>query len=171
MSIVANRTRTAINDLIIDLEWNFRYYTSKSDNFHKWAFGLRFGILAGVVFEASLAYPLSQLERGWIGLTVVGGILGLLAIWDALNHYSRDSGILKLTALTCDELKTEAYKLLRDVETGRMETEEAELRLESIYSRWGKATDKVLSAFDNRLSKKSEKEAIKITENRIAATN
>ena len=167
---VANLTRTAASDLVIDLEWNLRYYTAKADSLQRWAFGMRFAILAGVVTEASIAYPMSQTTWGWIVLVGLGTVLGGLAVWDALNHYARDSGILKLTALACDELKTEAQRLLRAIDTGRIETEEAESMIESIYHRWGKATDKVLSAFDDRLSERCENEALAVMENRYAAT-
>ena len=131
---------------------------------------MRFAILTGVFAEASIAYPLSQTTWGWTILVGIGVVLGGLAIWDALNHYARDSGILKLTALACDELKTEAERLNRDIDTGRIDTEDAESRISSIYHRWEKATDKVLSAFDDRLSKQCEREAITVTENRYAAT-
>ena len=167
--VVADQTRSATYELLVDLEWNLRYYTAKADQLQRWAYGLRFLILSGVIIEASIAYPLSQREWGWMVLVSIGVVLGGLAIWDALNHYARDSGILKLTALTCDELKTEAQRLWRDVESGRATTEEAESRISSIYLRWEKATDKVLSAFDNRLSKKCERDAIKAMENRYAA--
>ena len=170
-SKVSDATFYAARDLVTDLEWNFRYYTAKSDSLQRWAFGMRFAILAGVVIEASIAYPMSQVAGGWVALVVLGVALGALAVWDALNYYARDSGILKLTALACDELKTEASRLFRDIENGRIETEEAESRIESIYLRWGKATDKVLSAFDDRLSKKCENDAIKVTGNRFATTS
>ena len=170
MLTVGSQTRTAAYDLVIDLEWNLRYYTAKADSLQRWAFGMRFTILAGVVIEGAIAYPMSQTTWGWLVLVGLGAVLGGLAVWDALNHYARDSGILKLTALACDELKTEAQRLLRAIDTGRIETEEAESMIESIYHRWGKATDKVLSAFDNRLSERCESEAIKVMENRYATT-
>lgn len=170
MPTVASQTHTAAFDLAIDLEWNLRYYTAKADSLQKLAFRIRFAILGGVVAEASIAYPMSQLAWGWLALVVLGVILGALAIWDALSNHARDSGILKLTALTCDELKTEADRLLRIIEADMIETREAESRIESIYNRWGKATDKVLSAFDNRLSEKCERDAIKVVGNRLAAT-
>lgn len=59
---------------------------------------------------------------------------------------------------------------MRDIDIGRTGTEEAESRIDSIYQRWGKATDRVLSAFDNRLSEKCEWEATKIMENRYVTT-
>ena len=170
MPTVADQTRIAASDLFIDLEWNFRYYTAKADDFQRLAFRMRFAILVGVIVEGSIAYPMSQITWGWTGLLSLGILLGGLAVWDALNHYARDSGILKLTALTCDELRTEAQTLLRAIDTGRVDTEEAETAIESIYLRWGRATDKVLSAFDNKLSKKSEREAIDIANNRLATT-
>ena len=170
MSTAKDQTRTAVFDLAIDLEWNLRYYTAKADSFQRLAFVMRFGILAGVVIEASIAYPMSQTTWGWSVLVALGLVLGALAVWDALNHYARDSGILKLTALTCDELKTEAQRLLRAIDSDRIEAEEAEATIESIYHRWGKATDKVLSAFDNRLSQQCERDAIKIMENKHATT-
>ena len=163
-----NHTRTTAYDLVIDLEWNLRYYTAKADSLQRWAFVMRFAILTGVVTEASIAYPMSQTTWGWMVLVGLGAALGGLAIWDALNHYARDSGILKLTALACDELKTEAERLLRGIDAGRIETEEAEAMIGSIYHRWGKATDKVLPAFDNRLSERCERDAIKVMENRYA---
>lgn len=168
-STVASQTRTAANDLVIDLEWNLRYYTAKADSLQRWAFGMRFLILAGVVIEASIAYPMSQTTFGWVVLLGMGVFLGAVAVWDALNHFARDSGILKLTALACDELKTEAQRLLRAIDSGRVGVEEAESQIESIYHRWAKATDKVLSAFDNRLSERCEREAIQVMENRLAA--
>lgn len=167
---VESQTRTAASDLVTDLEWNLRYYTAKADSLQRLAFVMRFAILGGVVVEASIAYPMSQVAWGWLSLVVLGGVLGALAVWDALNHYARDSGILKLTALACDELKTEAQRLLRAIDTGRIGTEEAESMIESIYHRWGKATDKVLSAFDNRLSERCEREAIEVMSNRYATT-
>ena len=95
--------------------------------------------------------------------------MAALAIWDALSC-ARDSGILKLTALTCDELKTEARKLMRDIDSERIDTATAEQTIASIYLRWEKATDKVLSAFDDRLSKQCERAAIEVMENRYAST-
>ena len=165
---VTPRTYTTVSDLVIDLEWNIRYYTAKADSLQKLALGMRFVILAGVIAEASIAYPMSQTPGGWIAITGLGLILGILAIWDALNHYARDSGILKLTALTCDELKTEAESLLRKIENKTVEPDEAESTIATIYLRWGRATDKVLSTFDKKISRRTEKEAITIMENRYA---
>ncbi len=167
---VESHTRTAAFDLVVDLEWNLRYYTAKADSLQRWAFGMRFAILGGVVTEASIAYPMSQVEWGWLVLVGLGAVLGGLAIWDALNHYARDSGVLKLTALACDELKTEAQRLVRAIESGRIDTEAVESAIDSIYHRWGKATDKVMSAFDNRLSEKCESEALQVVGNRYAQT-
>ena len=169
-STVAAPTSSAAYRLLVDLEWNLRYYSMKSDRLQRWAYGMRFAILSGVLAEAFLAYPLAQTTWGWAVLVGIGVVLGGLAIWDALNHYARDSGILKLTALTCDELKTEAERLNRNIDIGRIDTEEAETRISAIYRRWEKATDKVLSAFDDRLSKKCESEAVKVTENRYATS-
>ena len=170
MSMVTDQTRSAAYDLLADLEWNLRYYTAKADKLQRLSYWSRFTVLSGVLAEAFLAYPLSQIAWAWTVIVVLGILLAVLAILDALSNHARDSGILKLTALVCDELKTEAQRLWRDIEAGRIDTEEAESRISSIYRRWEKATDKVLSAFDNRLSEKCEKDASKVMENRYATT-
>ena len=171
MTTITPTTHTTVFHLVIDLEWNIRYYTNKADSLQKTALGMRFGILAGVVTEAAIAYPMSQIAYGWIAITGLGIVLGFLAVWDALNHYSRDSGILKLTALTCDELKIEAENLLRRIENNTIQAEEAESTITAIFLRWGRATDKVLSTFDKKTSRRTEKEAIQLMENRYETTH
>ncbi len=168
--MVLDQTRSAAWFLLTDLEWNFRYYTAMSDRFQWKAYFLRLAILSGVFIEASLAFPLAQREWGWFVLIGISVGLAGLAIWDALNHYGRDSGILKLTALVCDELKTEANRLWRDIEAGRIDTDGAEAQIASIYRRWEKATDKVMLTFDNRLSEKCEREAQMVMERNYATS-
>lgn len=78
---VADQTRIAASDLVIDLEWNFRYYTAKADDFQRLAFRVRFAILVGVIVEGSIAYPMSQITWGWTSLLSLGILLGGLAVW------------------------------------------------------------------------------------------
>ena len=165
-TMVTDQTRSAVWRLLFDLERNFRYYTVKADQLQRQSNWLRFGLLVGALSEGLLVYPLLQISWGWILILCIGILLGILAVSDALFGQSRDSTILKFTALVCDNLKTEAERLWRDLESGRINTEEAEIRYNSIIRQWEKATDKVLLATDNRLNEKCQKDAQQIMNNR-----
>ena len=166
---VAESTRKAVYDLLYRLEWNFRYFTVKADQLQRWSYWTRFVLLVGVLAEGLSAYPLTQFNWGWIPLVALGLALAVLAIWDALSNHARDSGILKLTALACDELKTEADNLWRDIQNYRIETDAAEWRYGSIVRRWEKTTDKVLLANDRKLNEHCQEEAFDVIKNQYAA--
>ena len=165
---VTEQTRSAVWMLLWDLERNVRYYIAKADQLQRLSYRIRFGLLVGVLIEALLAYPLSQFNLGWVLILAVGIVLAVLAIWDALSNHARDSGILKFTSLACDELKTEADELWRNIESYRIGTEEVETRYQSIIRRWEKATDKVLLATDENLNERCQVDANRVMESRYA---
>ena len=164
--VVGDRTREAVWVLLRDLEMNVRYYTSKADELQRLSYRVRFGLLAGVLVEGLLAYPLSQFNWLWVPVLVLGIALAFLAIWDALSNHARDSGILKFTALVCDELRGEADELWRNIESYRVDTDHVERHYSSIVRRWEKATDKVLLATDSKLTEKCQTDANQVMENR-----
>ena len=163
--MVAEPTRVAVYQLIYRLEWNFRYYASIADKLQRLSNRIRFTLLVGILAEALLVSPLGQFNWGWILILILGLLLAVLAIWDALSSHARDSGILKFTSFVCDELKTEAERLWRDLESNRIDTDEAESQYGSIVRQWGKATAKVLLATDNKLNVQCQKDAYQVMEN------
>lgn len=165
---VTEQTRAAVWLLLYDLERNVRYYTAKADHLQRLSYRTRFVLLSSVLIEALLAYPASTYSLGWIALVAVGIFITCLAIWDALSNHARDAAVLKFVALVCDEAKTDTESLWRNIESYRINTDEAEEWYRSIVDRWGRITDKVMLPNDDRVNQECTKAADQVMRSRLA---
>lgn len=153
MEPVTDETRNAVWDTLCDLEWNKRYYSAMADSYRRRQRWLRFAILAGVLIEAATFYAATM--HGWVFyIAVVGGVLlTALTIWDAVADYAENAAILRVTAFACDDLNTETGALWRRVESGRIASSDADLKLQSITGRKAAATQRVRLGTNRRFNR------------------
>lgn len=159
MEPVTDETRNAVWGTLCDLEWNTRYYSAMADAYRRRHRLLRFTILAGVLLEAATLYAATT--QGWIFYIAAGGgvLLTALTIWDALSDYAENAAILRVTAFVCDDLNRETGELWRSIESGRIATPDAEIKLRSITDRWATATQRVMPGTNHRLNRQTSADA------------
>ena len=168
MEPVTDQTRTAVWQVLCDLEWNTRYYGALADRYRFRHRALRFVILIGLLGEAATFYVATMNPwLFWIG-AVFGALLVALTVWDALSDYAEDAAILRVTGFICNDLNRETDVLWRRIETYGIAPQDAEARLESITERWARATQRVRPAVDHQLNRQTAADANQEIVNRYA---
>lgn len=168
MAAVTDQSRAAVWGTLCDLEWNMRYYTALAEHYRLRHRMLRFAILASVPVEGALLYGATDYSWLFIPAIVLGIVLAALTIWDAIANYAEDAAVLRLTAFACDDLKREIEELWRRVESGLVNTDEAEALNRSIVDRWAAATQRVQPGTHNKLNLRTSLEANRDIESRYA---
>ena len=168
MASITDRTRNDVWRTLCDLEWNGRYYDALADQYQFRYLALRFGILGSVPVEGAILYFAVSYPWLFIAALVVGVVLGVLTVWDAVSNYAEKAAIIRLTAFACDDLKRDSETLWRQVETTRITNDEAEAAHESITERWARATQRVQSGTHHRLNVKAYQDANQDIRNRYA---
>ena len=159
MASVTDQTRAAVWATLCDLEHHRRYYAALADRYRFLHRILRFSILAGVVVEGIVLY-LATIHPWLFYLGIgFGAVLAILTIWDATSNYAEDAAVARLTAFACDDLKRECDELWRMVESGMVNTTEAEAANRSIVGRWAVATQRVQAGTHRRLNLQTAQEA------------
>ena len=137
MATVTDQTRAAVWRTLCDLEWNCRYYDALADKYRFRYLALRFGILGSVPVEGAILYFATGYPWLFILAVLVGVLLAILTLWDAISNYAEQAAIIRLTAFACDDLKRETEALWRRVETDAVAADEADASHESIVARSG----------------------------------
>lgn len=145
--------------LLYDLERSIRYYRAKSAKLHRNSLLLRFFLLTGVVVEVVLAYRVAEYSWGLWAVLGLGIAMAALAVWDALSQYSRDSVLVGYVGLDCETLRTDAEALWRNIESYRIDLDEAEREYRYIHSLWERATERVTLGDDEGINTKSASDA------------
>ena len=166
---VSDATRNDTWGLLLDLERQVRYYLRLADRYTLTYRTIRYGLLVGILLEAAVVYfsagqPLLLWTIGGLG----AALLGFATIFDAVTNYAETSSVLRLTAELCDEIKVEAERLWRDIESGRVEDADAEERYNGIVNRWSLATSRVKLEVHHPDNVKAAKEAYEVLASRYA---
>jgi hypothetical protein len=168
MAIVTDHTRLAVWNFLCDLDMCVRYYGERSDQLHRHFIILRLVLLTSVLAEGLLMYlTANQPWSLWVVIPL-GIVLGGLAVWDSLSGYSRDSAFLKYAASDAAELRDHAAGLWRDIETYRVEDDDAEAAYTSIRDRWRRLSDRVMVQDDQRLLSRCAKDSNVVVEREYA---
>lgn len=168
MEPVNDLTRNAVWGTLTGLQRNVRYYTALADRYRSFYRAIRFLILFGIVLEGAILFIATT--NPW--LFWAGGALGLglaaLTVWDVISDYAENSAVLRITAFTCDDLILETEALWRQIDSGRIETSEAEALHLSIVRRWASATQRVTTATHNSLNESTTEDAYQAMVNQHA---
>lgn len=168
MATMTDLTRTAVWGVLCDLEWNKRYYADMADKYKRNHLLVRFTIVFGLVAEGFILYFAREHEYLFGAALVVGLVLALVTIWDALSDYAQNAANLQNAEFTCDSLLQEVEELWRVIETGRITLDYAEATLQSIKRRWATSTERARIRTDKRINDKTYDEANEDIRNRYA---
>jgi hypothetical protein len=89
-------------------------------------------------------------------------------MFDAETNYAETAAALRTASALCGDLKTEAEKLWRDIESNRVQGGEAEERYGSIMDRWSRATRGLTLEVHDRENARAAREACEVVSNRYA---
>ena len=168
MATMTEQTRTAVWGTLCDLEWNKRYYAAMTDKYKRIHLSVRFAILSGIVAEGFILYFVREYDWLFPAGLVLGLLLALGTIWDALSDYAQNAANLQNAEFTCDSLLQEVEELWRAIETGRMGSDDAESALQSIKRRWAASTERAKVRTDQRINNKAYDDANEDIRNRYA---
>ena len=168
MNTVMDDTRLAVWNFLCDLHMNVRYYDAMGDKLQSRHRLIRFITLSCLLIEGLLLYVL--MNQLWslavvipIGIVIVAG-----TAWDMLSGDARDSTMLKYAASDTASLRAEAEFLWRDIESYRVNDDDAEDRYQSICERWRKVEDKLSIAVDKKLLSKCGNDSTAVIDNTYA---
>ena len=164
MATMTEQTRTAVWGTLCDLEWNKRYYAAMADKYKRTHLSVRFAILSGIVAEGFILYFVREYDWLFPAGLVLGLLLALGTIWDALSDYAQNAANLQNAEFTCDSLLQEVEELWRAIETGRIASDDAESALQSIKRRWAASTERARVMTDHRINNKAYDDATRIYE-------
>ena len=164
---VSNATRKDVWELLVNLERNVRYYTLIGDRHHFNYRFLRFGVLSGILFEGMVLYFAAGGNPAWWWVGgVVAFALAMLTVLDMVTSYADSAAVLKFTAATCDDLKSEVEQLWTQIETERTHARAVEVQYHSILGRWGKATQRVTINVHSLENEETTKAAVRVLQSR-----
>ena len=164
--MVSQHLRFAVWDALCDLEADMRYCAALSGRKRRAHRLTRFGLLTGIVIEAALLYAATQFSLlVWVGV-VLGVVLALATIWDAMSDNAADAATLKLLAATCRSLTSEMEVLWRQIETGFDDEPAVESTLKVVKDQWYSGMQWVQSEPDLNLKRKTEEQANAEVQNR-----
>lgn len=156
----ADTTRSEVWQAMVDLEQQVRYYGRLADQCARRYRTIRYGLLLGVLTEGAFLWVLQgQPVLAWTMGGAGAAGLAILTIVDAVTNYAEAAATLRCAQWDCDELKTEAKRLWRDIETKRVDQHHAEDKLTEIADRKRRATRRVTMKTDHRMSRKAAQEA------------
>ena len=166
---VSEITRTETWDMLLYLEHQLRYYTTLADRYSIRYKAIRYLLLVGILIEGLVVFFLAG-QPAW--LWGIGGLLavaiGFLTIFDASTGYAEVTAKLRSLSFDIDILKSEAEHLWRDIESYRIDDEEAERRLESIVTQWTRASQRLSLEVHHHDNVETAKAGYKMVENRYA---
>ena len=167
---VSDPTRNDTWEMILDLERQVRYYLRLADRYMLWYRAIRFIFLFGILAEGAAVYFLVKAPPPllWAIAGTGGFLLGLLTVFDAVTNYAEKAANIRATHLLCDDLKIEAERLWRDIESDRILDQEAEEHYSEITDRWSRATRMTTLEVHHHDNVQAAKEAYKMVESRYA---
>lgn len=167
---VSDHTRNDTWQMLLDLERQLRYYGKLADRYSIRYRAIRYLLLLGIVAEGAIVYFLQgQTTLLWTMGGLGAFILGFLTVFDAATNYAETSAILRTVSVLCDDLKTEAERLWRDIEAGRIDDQTAEARLNTLVERWARATQRINLETHDVDNRRAAKEAYKVVAERYAS--
>ena len=166
---VSDPTRKDVWELMLNLERNVRYYQTIGDNHSVASRFMRFVVLAGILSEGvivSIAGTVTANDYLWVvgGMVAVG--LAILTVFDVVTGFGDSAAVLRHTAMTCDDLKSEAEELWRQIETHRVSDLEAEIRYRPIIDQWSRATQKISLSLRSEVNETTTREACEVLQNK-----
>ena len=169
-STVSDATRNDTWEMILDLERQVRYYGKLAGNYSMKYRTIRYFLLFGVLAEGAAVYFLSGQDPLLLwGTAGLGAFtLGFITVFDAVTNYAETAAYLKAAHLLCDELKTEAERLWRDIESDRVQDEEADERYTGIMDHWLIATRLTTLEVHDHDNMRATREAYEIVTSRYA---
>ena len=167
---VSNPTRNDTWEMMLDLERQVRYYLRLADRYMMWYRVIRFLLLFGILAEGAAVYFLTKAPPAllWSIAGTGGLVLGFITVFDAVTNYAEKAANLRATHLICDDLKVEAERLWRDIESDRIQDKEAEERYSEITDRWLQATRMITLEVHHHDNIQAAKEAYEMTQSRYA---
>ena len=169
-STVSDATRNDTWEMILDLERQVRYYGKLAGDYSMRYRTIRYFLLFGVLAEGAAVYFLSGQDPLLLwGTAGLGAFtLGFITVFDAVTNYAETAAYLKAAHLLCDELKTEAERLWRDIESDRVQDEEADERYTGIMDHWLIATRLTKLEVHDHDNMRATREAYEIVTSRYA---
>ena len=161
-------TRTAVWNLMCDLEMNVRYYGTKADQMRSRFIAIRFALLTSVVLEGFLLYWGTTAPWALAFAIAFGMVMAALALWDALANYAETAAVLRSVASGCDDLRFESERLWRDIQAWRVTRDEAEAGYARIYERWSRVAGKVTLQDDVNLCEQCSEDSNAVIRSRYA---
>lgn len=167
--MVSDATRNATWHMMLDLERQFRYYTTLADRYAKYYKVIRYLLLFGIVVEGAILYFLTgEKDALWVLAGIGAAIIGFLTIYDASTNYAETSAQLRTTATDVDRLKAKAEQLWRDIEAYRVDDQKADERHNDLVNDWMLATRRIAIQSHNHDNKVAAQAADKDVLSRYA---
>ena len=164
--MVSPLLRLAVWDALCDLEADMRYCAALSGKKRRAHRFVRLGLLTGIVVEAALLYGATQISWLFLLGVVLGVVLALVTIWDAMSDNAADAATLKLVAATCRSLTSQMEVLWRQIETGFDDGAAVEGSLKLVKDQWFSAMQWIQSEADLSVKRSTEKQANSEVSNR-----
>ena len=164
--MVSPLLRLAVWDALCDLEADMRYCAALSGKKRRVHRFVRLGLLTGIVVEAALLYGATQISWLFLLGVILGVVLALVTIWDAMSDNAADAATLKLVAATCRSLTSQMEVLWRQIETGFDDEAAVEASLKLVKDQWFSAMQWIQSEADLSVKRSTEKQANSEVSNR-----
>ena len=167
---VSETTRREVWRLLVNLEHNVRYYGAIADRHLLEYRAIRFIMLVGLLGEGVILYFAATAQPLLWGVGVLlAFLLAILTVYDVVANRADSAAVLRLTSMSCDDLKTEAEQLWRRVESNRIDDFDAGTRCDQIIDRWARATQKAILEVHQGYNLEAAKEASKVLSDRYAS--
>ena len=157
--------------MIFDLERQVRYCLTLADRYRKFHMAMRFWLLTGILGEAAIIYFSAGHPVLFWPLTA-GGLLVLagIAIFEADANFAGTAAELRTAARPIDHLKTQAESLWQDIESYRIEDQDARQKFEDIIQCWSQAIQHVNIPIHHQDNRKAAQEAQAVMAARYGST-
>lgn len=163
--MVAEQTRNAIWQELLDVARLVRYYEALSDQHRRNHLIVRFLLLAaaagGIAALLDLLPAMAQL--------VAGGVIALLVAWDFVSDYAKKAAILHAISIECSAMEIEWQALWLELENisdadARLENTRLSRRIADVTGWAGQADIRE----DRKLNEECEKAAYRVMTDRYA---
>ena len=100
MDIVADQTRRAVWEHVLDAEKNFRYFGVLADQYSNRTKWMRVALLGSVLIEGTVLIPNASTTFGLVFTVLMGIVIAGLVAWDAISDYGKTAAGLRSSTLT-----------------------------------------------------------------------
>ena len=168
MDIVADQTRRAVWENVLDAEKNFRYFGALADQYSNRAKWMRVALLGSVLIEGAVLIPNASNALGIAFTILMGVVIAGLVAWDAISDYGKTAAGLRSVHADTNMLRNEWAHLWRDIETYAISEAEARRRLRDLENMEIFIFGKVDVPLNESYNDSCEEEAFRVVQEQYA---